>query len=69
MPTTISFDDWMKQVDHILSDEYCGFDTNDLADCSYRDWYDDGLTPLEATKKVIRYNGGSDECDEVDYDD
>ena len=52
-----TFETWMAQVDRYL-DVLCGLTSDDLADCSYHDWFDDGMTAQRAARKAIRENGG-----------
>jgi hypothetical protein len=46
-----SFDDWMKDVDRYVG-YLLGLSYLDLPDAPFRDWYDDGLAPLGAAKKL-----------------
>ena len=43
----LSYTEWMKAVD-IEIGKFCGLTSDDLADCCYRDMYDDGYTAGEA---------------------
>ena len=49
------FDIWMKKVDSALARK-CGLTSEDLADCCYYDWYEDGVTPAEAADMVLEEN-------------
>jgi hypothetical protein len=46
------FDQWLAEVNQIIEDEY-GLSLADLPDCSYRDWFDDDLSPEEAAAEAI----------------
>jgi len=48
-----TFEQWMKRVDQVLIN-YCGVGTDDLPDCTYRDWYDERLRPIRAANKALR---------------
>ena len=51
------FNAWMSKVDaHIAN--VCGFTSEDLPDCCYADWFEDGITPSRAAKKAIRFAKG-----------
>ena len=52
----MSFKQWMKKVDAVLI-ATCGLSSHDLADCRYRDWYDDEMSPEEAARMALEYNG------------
>ena len=57
--TTIpTFLQWMKQVDRIIASKLMGCDSNDLADCCYQDWFEDGCSPQRAAAKAIKFSGG-----------
>ena len=43
---------WMIAVDAALL-RATGMTSSDLADCCYRDWYDDDMTPVCAARRVI----------------
>ena len=47
-----AFQEWMARVDAVLA-EQAGLLSEDLPDCCYRDWYDDGLKPWEAAEKAL----------------
>lgn len=42
---------WMMELDRVLNYVY-GVTSADLPDMDYRTWYDDGLTPAEATEAI-----------------
>lgn len=48
----MSFEAWMKEVNKCLV-KMCGMCADDLPDCCYRDWYDDGFKPKEAAVMAI----------------
>ena len=56
----MDFDSWLVAVDDAVQ-AYCGLGRDDLPDCCYRDWYDDGYSPQRAAKAAIRRAKGSDE--------
>ena len=43
----------MKQVNNNIS-KLCGMISDDLPDCCYKDWYDDGVKPLSAARRAIK---------------
>lgn len=49
---TLTFNQWLKAVDSILEDAV-GFGHDHLRDCNWRDLFDDGITPKEATEEII----------------
>ncbi len=60
MPTIKSdaaFESWMKNVDAAVLSRY-GVSVYDLPDCPFRDWYDDGETPEEASVLAVAYADG-----------
>lgn len=52
----MSFDQWFAQVDQEIW-LICGLGADDLADCPYRDWYNDGITPKEAARRALKNEG------------
>jgi hypothetical protein len=50
------FDTWMKRVDSALVRK-CGLTSDDLSDCCYYDWYEDGVSPINAANMVLETNG------------
>ena len=58
MPTKKSkpknYDEWKGRVDAFLRDKLAGLSSDDLPDCPYRDWYEDGVSPLSAATRAIR---------------
>ena len=61
MNTQKTFGDWLKTVDAYLSSRYMGITHDDLPDCCYADWYEDGLPAASAAKRAIRYANGIDD--------
>lgn len=49
-----SFAEWQREVNSILIVE-CGLGIDDLPDCCYADWYQDGVSPKSAAKRAIRH--------------
>jgi hypothetical protein len=49
-----SFEDWMKEVDTLVSNALGGLTTADLIDQRYEDWYDAGTSPKTAAKRAIK---------------
>lgn len=47
------FKAWMAKVDAVVSAR-SGLSADDLPDCCYRDWYDDGVKPAAAAARAIR---------------
>jgi hypothetical protein len=55
MKTKQTFEQWMAKVNRAV-EHLSSMSTDDMADCPYRDWYDDGMTPETAARKAIRLN-------------
>lgn len=55
----MDFQTWLKYVDDACQ-AYCGLGYEDLPDCCYADWYENGVSPQAAAKRAIRAakNGG-----------
>jgi Family of unknown function (DUF5419) len=51
-----TFEEWMKQIDRIIG-EVCGLGHGDIGDQCYYDWYDDGVTPMQAAKRALKNEG------------
>jgi hypothetical protein len=51
--TAITFDQWMREVNHSIALR-TGMTSDDLPDCCYRDWYDDGLEAKRAASQAIK---------------
>ena len=48
-----AFSKWMGKVNARLI-EKTGMTSEDLPDCCYRDWFDDGMQPRSAAAQVIK---------------
>ena len=48
----MSFNAWLIACDSLIYDAL-GVSLHDLIDCTWRDWYDDGLTPCQATADIL----------------
>ena len=46
---------WMAKVDRAVEAKV-GLSARDLADCSYYDWFEDGVSPAAAAKMAIAEN-------------
>ena len=44
---------WMDRVESLLVVNF-GFNTIDLPDCPYQDWYNGGVSPKQAVVRAIR---------------
>ena len=53
MPQKLDFEDWMKLVDDEIY-RRTGMAAEDLPDCCYRDWYEDGVRPAAAASRAIK---------------
>lgn len=53
MQERVSFEEWMRQVNNAISDRLAGLTSDDLPDCCYRDWYDEGLSVRQAALRAI----------------
>lgn len=51
--TKRTFEEWMALVDAAVQSR-TGMSADDLPDCCYRDWYDDGLSPKQAAIRAIK---------------
>jgi hypothetical protein len=47
-----TFKDWVSQVNRVLLANV-GVTLDDLPDCCYRDWYDDGVSPVRAARMAL----------------
>lgn len=52
----LSFSLWLKKVDEAVQ-KRAGLSYQDLPDCPYADWYEDGATPTGAAVRAIRMAG------------
>jgi hypothetical protein len=50
------FEAWLKRVDAAL-EKRVGLSSRDLADCSYYDWFEDGISPSQAARLVLQGEG------------
>ena len=48
-----TFEEWMKDVNRAVYVKL-GLTTEDLPDCCYRDWYDEGASPKSAAARALR---------------
>ena len=49
---------WMAKVDAKIAAKAFGLGSDDLPDCCYADWFEDGVSPSEAAAKAIKSAGG-----------
>lgn len=56
----MTFEKWKEAVDELLV-EAVGFGSDDLVDCCYREWYDEGLEPRSIIGDVLRENDVPDD--------
>jgi hypothetical protein len=49
----LDFETWMERVDEVVN-RIAGCSYQDLPDCPYRDWYDDGMKPEVAARRAVR---------------
>ena len=61
---SLTFETWEKAVDREVANRLCGLGKDDLPDCPYREWYDDGVTPNSAARMAIARADGNDEDDD-----
>lgn len=54
------FESWMKEVNAYVQARI-GLTADDLPDCCYRDWFDDGVEPKEAARNAIKAAKGEEE--------
>jgi hypothetical protein len=55
----MTFEEWYKEVDRqVIS--LCMMSRDDLPDCCYADWYDEGATPKQAARRAIRSAKGGE---------
>jgi hypothetical protein len=48
-----SFETWMKEVDAAVK-ALCYLSVADLPDCPFYDWYEDGVSPKAAARRVVK---------------
>jgi hypothetical protein len=64
-----TFEVWLKRVDRFL-EHAIGLKHDDLADCLFKDWYEERLRPIRAANRALAYNEGNDAEDgDEDYDE
>ena len=51
----LTYTQWMGNVDVALV-ALCGLSSDDLADCCYKDMYDDGYEAVEAAQEALDSN-------------
>ena len=51
-----SFDSWMQKVDSAVM-RRSGVSVHDLADQCFYDWYNDGITPVQAARLTLENEG------------
>ena len=52
----LTFEEWLKQADYTLESlVFLGHD--DLPDQTWRDWYNDGVTPADAARMTLENEG------------
>lgn len=49
----MTFEQWLNKVDAAVESR-TGLSRDDLPDCPYRDWYDDGVSPSAAASRAIK---------------
>ncbi len=52
----MTFEQWMSAVDRVLGG-ICGLSHDDLADQTWYDWYNSGMTPEEAADECLDNEG------------
>lgn len=55
MAHKLSFDQWKRMVDTLLTDS-CGLDSESLPDVDYYTWWSAGVTPDAACRRVLSQN-------------
>lgn len=58
-PDTAAFDAWMQKVNAVL-EKRVGVGSDDLPDCCYSDWFEDGVSPARAAAKAVKAALGGD---------
>lgn len=56
----MTFETWMITVNDLV-ESMVYVSTEDLPDCCYRDWFDEGITPLQAARRAIKRVNSSNE--------
>ena len=48
-----AFAAWFAKVDAAVV-ALCGMSVNDLPDCCFRDWFEDGVSPSSAARRAVK---------------
>ena len=51
-----AFEKWFELVDNETF-ELCGVSIHELPECSFRDWFEDGMSAADAAYKAAQYAG------------
>jgi len=57
MASKLPFKIWMQKVNAIVARH--GVSVEDLPDCPYADWYEDGMSPAAGAMHALRNAGAS----------
>jgi hypothetical protein len=52
----LTFEEWMAKVDRVIA-AHCGLGSGDLADQTYWDWWNDGVSPRDAAEMTLEDEG------------
>jgi hypothetical protein len=52
----MTFEQWMQKVDSAVIRQ-TGVSVHDLADQCFHDWFDDGITPVQAARLTLENEG------------
>lgn len=52
----VTMNEWLEEVDQVIGN-LIGLTHDDLADQCWRDWYESGMTPLEAASMALEAEG------------
>lgn len=63
-PVNLTFAQWIRKVDIAVS-KRVGCSVYDLADCPFRDWFEDGMTPTEAATEALENEGLDEDADDL----
>lgn len=64
MPSGLTFEEWMSNVDQEISNRCGGLTSRDLPDQTYWDWWDSGEDTLDAAYMALEDAGFSFDEDE-----
>ena len=53
----LSFDEWMKQVNSAIAASLGGMNADDISDCPYSQWHEDGVSAKRAASRAIKRAG------------